>query len=117
MVWPIKFCFKVILENVFWNIYFFEIILEAGKGMSGQHMLWEFNFCCYRIAVSTSKKKKEKKIEQGRVISFNEETCLTYLDAFVMNIIYQHSSNQNPSHGTWYLKTILFQDVRFKPKL
>lgn len=22
MVWPIKFCFKVILENVFWDIYF-----------------------------------------------------------------------------------------------
>lgn len=61
MVWPIKFCFKVILENVFWNIYFFEIILEAGKGISGQHMLWEFNFCCYRIAVSTSKKRTEKK--------------------------------------------------------
>lgn len=97
---------KIFFQSETWKCFleylFFEILLEAGKGMSGQHMLWELNFCCYRIAVSTFKKRREKeqKIEQGRVISSNEETCLTYLDASVMNIIYQHLSNQNPSHCT-----------------
>lgn len=101
MVWPIKFCFKVILENVFWNISFLRSFQKLARGY--------LDSICFKNLTSvateqllTPLRKREKGKEnktrktdiiQGRKL-FNMPGC------FFMNIIYQHLSNQNPSHCT-----------------